>query len=60
MKFIETLSGYKTYIMAASIAVDSFGAYLGWWEESRVRNIVEGVLTVVFLRLGIEKSGPVK
>lgn len=57
-KIIEALSGYKTYITAVAAGIDAFGVSMQWWEENHLRNIVEGVLMVVFLRTGIEKSGP--
>lgn len=54
------LNGKKTYLMAFSYAVDSYGVQMGWWREAEFRTILEQVLTVFFLRQGITKSGPVK
>ena len=57
---LQAVSGYKTYIVAAAAGVDAFGVALGWWEENRIREIVEGLFTVIFLRMGVQKSGPVE
>ena len=55
---LETLSGYKTYIMAVVYGVDAVGSQLGWWNADAVRSTVEMVLTAIFMRAGITKSGP--
>lgn len=63
MKWLEDLqvflSGKKTYLAAMGYAIDSYGVQMGWWEEASFRTIMEQVLTVFFLRQGIQKSGPV-
>lgn len=59
MQIIEFLQGKKTYIMIGVAALDALGAAQGWWEENSVREIVEGALTFMFLRMGVTKSGPV-
>lgn len=59
LAIISFLAGKKTYIVATVAAVDAFGAQFGWWEPSHIREILEGLLGVLFLRAGIEKSGPV-
>lgn len=62
MKWLDDLqtflSGKKTIITAVMAGVDLMGSQLGWWEEGRIRNIFEGVLLVIFARLGVEKSAP--
>jgi hypothetical protein len=40
-------------------ALDQLGIALGWWEEAKIRTIVEFVLTAGFLRAGINTSAPV-
>ena len=52
------IQGKRTYIMAAVYGIDSAGAELGWWQADSVRAIVEQVFTVVFLRAGVQASGP--
>ena len=54
------LRGKKTYVMIAVDAIDQVGIAQGWWEESKLRAIAEFVLTVGFLRAGVQNSGPVK
>ena len=58
MQILEFLRGKKTYIMIGVDALDQVGIALGWWEESRLREIVEFAFTMGFLRAGVEKSGP--
>ena len=63
MKWLDDLqtflSGKKTIITAVLAGVDLMGAQLGWWEEGRIRNILEGVLVIIFNRLGTQKSEPI-
>ena len=59
MQILEFLRGKKTYIMIAVDALDQVGIAQGWWEESRLREVVEFAFTMGFLRAGVEKSGPV-
>jgi hypothetical protein len=40
-------------------ALDQVGVLHGWWDESRLREIVEFAFTMGFLRAGVAKSGPV-
>lgn len=53
------LDGKKTYLAAMGYAIDSYGVQMGWWPEASFRTIMEQVLTVFFLRQGIQKSGPI-
>jgi hypothetical protein len=57
---MEWLRGKKTYIMIAVDAADQLGITLGWWPESRLREIFEFILTGTAVRLGIKSSGLVK
>ena len=59
VNIIQAIAGYKTYFIATAAAVDAFGSYLGYWDENRMREIVESLFTIIFLRTGIQKSGPV-
>ena len=59
LKVIEFLAGYKTYLMIIADALDQVGVLHGWWDESRLREIVEFAFTMGFLRAGVAKSGPV-
>ena len=59
MQILEFLRGKKTYVMIAVDALDQVGVAQGWWEGSRIREVVEFMFTAGFLRAGIEKSGPV-
>lgn len=52
------LAGKKTYVMIAVDALDQIGVAQGWWEGSRVREIVEAAFTAGFFRAGVTKSGP--
>lgn len=54
------LSGKKTYLAAAAYAVDAYGVQMGWWSDASFRTIMEQVMTVIFLRQGVVKSGPVE
>ena len=56
---ITFLSGKKTYLMAILYGIDAMGAKLGWWGADDVRAIGEEVMTFIFLRMGVSKSGPV-
>ena len=58
MQILEFLKGKKTYVMIVVDALDQVGVTQGWWDESRLREIVEFLFTAGFLRAGIEKSGP--
>jgi hypothetical protein len=59
IKVWEFLSGKKTYIMAAIIGLDAAGTAMGWWEEARIREVAEGIFTLLAVRAGIAASGPV-
>ena len=59
IKVWEFLNGKKTYIMALVIGVDATGAALGWWDEARIREVAEGIFTLLAVRAGIAASGPV-
>ena len=52
------LSGKKTYLMIVIDALDAFGVVQGWWDEHRMRTIVEGLLTGMAATAHITKSGP--
>jgi len=55
---LDFLVGKKTYLMIAVDALDQLGIALGWWEEAKIRNIIEFVLTAGFLRAGVNSSAP--
>jgi len=55
----EFLKGRKTYLMAAVIGLDATGVALGWWDDGKLRQITEGIFTLLALRSGISASGPV-
>jgi hypothetical protein len=57
-EILDFLVGKKTYVMIAVDALDQVGIAMGWWEEAKLRNIVEFVLTAGFLRAGINSSAP--
>lgn len=57
-EILDFMVGKKTYIMIGVDALDQLGIALGWWDEAKVRNIVEFVLTAGFLRAGINSSAP--
>lgn len=54
------LTGKKTYLMIVVDALDQIGVAQGWWEGSRIREIVEAAFTMGFFRAGVTKSGPVQ
>ena len=56
---LNWLSGKKTYFVAAAYAIDAFGASMGWWQANEVRTTLESVFGLVFLRMGVTKSGVV-
>lgn len=56
---LDWLNGKKTYLMAVVYGLDAMGSQLGWWAADSARSIIEQVLTIVFLRAGVTKSGPV-
>lgn len=62
MKWLEDLqvflSGKKTYFAAVAYAFDAYGVQMGWWAEASFRTIMEQVMTIIFLRQGVVKSGP--
>jgi hypothetical protein len=58
-QILDFLVGKKTYVMIGVDALDQLGIALGWWEEAKIRTIVEFVLTAGFLRAGINTSAPV-
>lgn len=55
---LDFLVGKKTYCTIAVDALDQLGIALGWWDEAKIRTIVEFVLTAGFLRAGINSSAP--
>ena len=57
-EILDFLVGKKTYVMIGVDALDQLGIALGWWEEAKIRTIVEFVLTAGFLRAGINTSSP--
>jgi hypothetical protein len=57
-QILDFLVGKKTYVMIVVDALDQLGIALGWWDEARVREIVEAALTMGFLRAGINTSAP--
>lgn len=58
-EILDFLVGKKTYIMIGVDALDQLGIALQWWDEARIREIVEGALTLGFLRAGVNSSAPV-
>lgn len=56
---LDFLVGKKTYIMIVVDALDQLGVALGWWDEAKIRYIVEFALTAGFLRAGVNSSAPV-
>ncbi len=52
------LSGKKTYLTAFAYALDTYGVQMGWWQDATFRTVLEQVMTIIFLRQGIQKSGP--
>ena len=59
LQVIDFLQGKKFYIMVAIDALDQVGVYQGWWDEHRIREIVEGLFTAFALRAGVAKSSSV-
>jgi len=57
-EILNFLVGKKTYIMIGVDAIDQLGIAQGWWDEARIREIIEGALTLGFLRAGINTSSP--
>jgi hypothetical protein len=55
---LDFLVGKKTYIMIVVGALDQLGIALGWWDEARIREIVEAAFTLGFLRAGVNSSAP--
>ena len=55
---LDFLVGKKTYIMIGIDALDQLGILWGWWEEAKLREIIEAALTVGFLRAGLNTSAP--
>lgn len=55
----ETLSGYKTYIVAVLIAIATFSKTVGWIDQATFEAIlgVLGALGLTALRAGVTKSG---
>ena len=58
-KVLDFLAGKKTYILAVIAGIDVAGSQLGFWEANHVREAAEAILGVVFLRAGVDKSGPI-
>lgn len=54
------LSGKKTYLAAAGLALASFALAMGWLEREQYELIVGllGSLGLAALRAGVTKSGP--
>jgi hypothetical protein len=57
-QILDFLVGKKTYVMIVIDALDQLGVTLGWWDEAKIRTIIEFVLTAGFLRAGINSSAP--
>ena len=57
-QILDFLVGKKTYVMIVIDALDQVGIELGWWEEAKLRSIVEMALTLGFLRAGVNSSAP--
>ena len=57
-QILDFLVGKKTYLMIVVDALDQVGIAQGWWEEARIREIIEGALTLGFLRAGVNTSAP--
>ncbi len=57
-EILDFLVGKKTYVMIVIDAIDQIGIAQGWWEEAKLRHIIEGALTLGFLRAGVNSSAP--
>jgi hypothetical protein len=64
MKWLEDLrtflEGKKTILTAVAYAIDSYGSQMGWWEPATFRSVLEQVMIIIFLRQGVQASGPVQ
>jgi hypothetical protein len=54
-KFIDGISGYKTYITIGVALVDAVGGYMGWWTANTFRLEMEALLAFLFTRMAIGK-----
>jgi len=57
-EILNFLVGKKTYIMIAIDALDAVGVLQGWWDEGKMRHIIELALTGAAYRAGINTSSP--
>jgi hypothetical protein len=53
------LNGKKTILTTIVGTIDYFGTHQGYWEGTAFREAMELCLFGIFLRQGIQKSGPV-
>lgn len=54
-KFIDGISGYKTYITLGVAIIDAVGAKLGWWGADTFRLEAEAILAFLFTRMAVGK-----
>lgn len=58
-KFLSSLSGYRTYIVAVLLGIANTSVALGWlnWEQVSIANGILAPLGLAFLRAGVDKAG---
>jgi hypothetical protein len=54
-KFINGISGYKTYITIGVTIIDVVGGHFGWWAADTFRLEMEALLAFLFTRMAVGK-----